>query len=351
MEMQDLDSPAAENAFTQALQQPNVVKDQFDLLYASIFGRKDDSGNQITEDDIDGAIVLSSQNHQGKVSSKYLEDNRWMIDRHDEEEEVTRLKTPVAPVSKKRRRASFVDFEKVEACRALISPRPPNYDEEKLRSAWKPLAPAEDDFLDVSLSISRQRGPNTGYKVAEEKAMKSKQAVRCRKGEGGEESDVSCGGEWLQSRTALVSERNSIVPKHVNTSTSSDTAHVTPTMPCKARGAAPLTAGGTRRLSSGSGSSTGSHQSRSMGSFFSPRPRFLGLSPEGAAYGTEGRGGSVMEKKSLGREDSGGKSASAVSKRCLPGCTPAASYTQEKPMPPSALFSVLKKSIFSHKAF
>lgn len=375
MVTQDGSIPATENAFTQALHQPTVVKDQFDLLYASLCqeGENDDDGSSCSS-----SRSVSPPRHRRRSSASSV--SNYAEESEDEEEDkhqrASATAAAKATATKKRQRASSDIDEGKPQRRAPPLPLPPRYDEEELRHSWKPLAPAGDDYMELSATISsaRRRKAASAAAPARRKGAKATVGAKSRcsgEGEAGNSTTYSfgpLGGEWLQTRKAVVSERTSVVPKHASTNTaaipavrasSPATANATPSTTAKAsHSLSSIDMLSDARSSGSTGSSntnTGQH-SRTMGTFFSPRPRFLGLSPEsgGGSGGLGGSGGSLGCKKRpvTGTARATTMGVGSACRSSLGGGMVSSSGGNRinKGLPPSALFNVLKKSIFSPKA-
>lgn len=372
MVTQDGSIPATESAFTQALHQPAVVKDQFDLLYASLCqeGNNDDDGSSCSSSP---SVCPPRQRHRRRAASVSIN-----AEESEDEEDKHQRASATAPVkataTKKRQRASDTDVDKPQR-RAPLSPLRPRYDEEELRHSWKPLAPAGDDYMDLSATIS-SAGRRKAAAAAAPARGKGTKATAGAKGRCSGEGELgnftySVGplrGEWLQTRKAVVSERTSVVPKRASTSItaistgraiSPRTADATPSTTAKAsssRSSIGMHSAARSSGSTGSSNTNTSQHSRATSTFFSPRPRFLGLSPEsgGNSGGLGGSGGSVGCKKRpvTGTARATTMGVGSASKSSLTGGTVSSSggNGMNKGLPSAALFDVLKKSIFSPKA-
>ena len=221
------------NAFTQALQQPGVVKGQFDLLYASLCRDDDDEQDSVDEeeeeesdDEEESPPRGGRQHHGGRGGGKRWKGTALMAYDDDEEEEEEGSdeedeEEVVVPTTKKRRRAVGHADQGQRRRAAPPPPLPPRYDEEELRHSWKPLGNAGDDYMEMTALGRRKEGllmPPAG-KGRNKLSVAAAAAAAKREGSSGAVTTGEQGADWLQTRKAVVSERTFLAPTTSTTST------------------------------------------------------------------------------------------------------------------------------------
>ncbi len=206
------------NAFTQALQQPGVVKGQFDLLYASLCRDDDDEQDSVDEeeeeesdDEEESPPRGGRQHHGGRGGGKRWKGTALMAYDDDEEEEEEGSdeedeEEVVVPTTKKRRRAVGHADQGQRRRAAPPPPLPPRYDEEELRHSWKPLGNAGDDYMEMTALGCRKEGllmPPAG-KGRNKWSVAAAAAAAKREGSSGAVTTGEQGADWLQTRKAVV---------------------------------------------------------------------------------------------------------------------------------------------------